>query len=200
MKLSGRSAIMLVGVCASMSVLPGTARAAPIWEPLQPVQSLDVERYVGDWYQLAAVPQPFNLMCAKDTQARYEVLDASNVSVRNTCTTWAGQQSGIAGNARVIDLVTKAQLHVSFPGVPTQDGLDGPPNYIVTYVADDYSWALVGDPLRLSGFVLSRSPVVDAARWNEIRRVAETHGYNACTILTSPTTEGMKDIRPLCIQ
>ncbi|MDI9917932.1 lipocalin family protein [Rhodococcus sp. IEGM 1379] len=200
MKWSGKSAIVTAVLCCALSGLSGTAQAAPIWEPLQPVQSLDVGRYVGDWYQLAAVPQPFNLMCAKDTQARYEVLDASNVSVRNTCTTWTGQQGGIVGNARVIDLVTNAQLHVSFPGVPTQEGLDGPPNYIVTYIADDYSWALVGDPLRLSGFVLSRSPVVDAAGWSEIRRVAEAQGYNACTILTSPTTEGVQDVQPLCFK
>lgn len=199
MKWWGRSVIMAAGLCTAMSMLSGTAQAAPIWEPLQPVEALDVGRYVGDWYQLAAVPQPFNLMCAKDTQARYEALDASNVSVRNTCTTWMGERSGINGNARVTDLATNAQLHVSFPDVPTQDSLDGPPNYIVTYIADDYSWALVGDPFRLSGFVLSRSPVVDAAGWSEIRRVAETQGYNACTILTSPTTEGMKDIKPLCL-
>lgn len=199
MKWWGQLAVAVAGVCTATSMVSGPAQAAPIWEPLQPVETLNVSRYIGDWYQLAAVPQPFNLMCAKDTRARYEVLDASNVSVRNTCTTWTGQPSGIVGNARVIDSVTNAQLHVSFPGVPTQDALDGPPNYIVTYIADDYSWALVGDPLRLSGFVLARSPVVDAAGWSEIRRVAETQGYNTCTILTSPTTEGVKDIRPLCL-
>ena len=206
MNWSGRCAIAVAGASVGVAMMAMPAHSAPLqggmsaelWEPLQPVEKLDVERYVGDWYQLAAVPQPFNLMCAKDTQARYEVIDASNVSVRNTCTTWAGDQSGIAGNARVTDTQSSAQLHVSFPGVPFQDGLDGPPNYVVTYIADDYSWALVGDPLRTSGFVLSRSPAVDGAGWSEIRRVAESRGYNACTIVTSPTTEGKKEIQPLC--
>lgn len=134
----------------------------------------------------------FNLACAKDTRASYGIVDSTNVSVKNTCTTWTGQANEIVGNARVTDPATGAQLHVSFPGVPSQESLDGPPNYIVTYIADDYSWALVGDPLRLSGFVLSRSAVIDAAGWSEIRRVAESRGYNACTILTSPTTEARR--------
>lgn len=193
-----RSLGVVVAACASVAISAGTANAAPAWEPLAPVETLNVERYVGEWYQLAAIPQPFSLACAKDTKATYGVVDAQNVSVQNTCTTWWGESNEITGNARVVDPVTGAQLHVSFPGVPTQDGLDGPPNYIVSHIAEDYSWALVGDPLRLSGFVLSRTPAVDSDSWREIRDVAQSRGYNTCTILTSPATGGVSDIRPLC--
>jgi len=181
MKWSGRSAIAIAGVCAAATMFSGTAQASPLWEPLQPVANLDVARYVGEWNQVAAIPQPFSLACAKDTRASYGIVDSSNVSVKNTCTTWTGQANEIVGNARVTDPATGAQLHVSFPGVPSQESLDGPPNYIVTYIADDYSWALVGDPLRLSGFVLSRSAVIDAAGWTEIPRAPEPRGYQRCT-------------------
>ena len=169
----------------------------PTFEPLAPVPSLDVERYLGTWNQVAAVPQPFNLACARDTQANYQLIDASNIRVENTCTTWTGGQNGIVGNARVNDTVTNAQLHVSFPSVPTQGDPDGPTNYIVAYIAEDYSWALVGDPLRTSGFVLSRSPEVSPEQFREIRAVAESKGYNSAFILTSPTPGGATDIRPL---
>lgn len=100
--------------------------SADLWQPLAPIPSLDVARYAGTWYQLAAVPQPFNLDCARDTRATYGVLDASNVSVNNTCTTWSGGTNGIVGNARVNDPVTNAQLHVSFPSVPFQNSPTDP--------------------------------------------------------------------------
>ena len=174
------------------------AEPAPIWQPLAPIASLDVTRYMGTWNQIAAVPQPFNLECARDTQATYTLLDPANVKVENRCTTWTGGTSGITGNARVNDPVTNAQLHVSFPNVPTQGSPDGPTNYIVTYIADDYSWALVGDPFRISGFVLSREPVVTDSEWRNIRFVVESRGYNSCVLLTSPTTAANNDIRPLC--
>ena len=176
------------------------AGAAPVWQPLSPIPKLDVERYLGDWYQIAAVPQPFNIDCARDTRANYQILGPLDIRVENTCVTYAGTVNRIVGNARVVDPVTSAQLRVSFPGVPFQDTVDGPPNYIVAHIADDYSWALVGDPLRASGFVLARSPSVTPERWAEIAATASTLGYSTCSIFTTPTSPGgAPDIRPLCV-
>ncbi|WP_084385703.1 lipocalin family protein [Rhodococcus sp. WMMA185] len=196
----------ITGMLASALALvlsAGPAQAQPpgpedIPGALEPVPSLDIQRYLGTWYQLAAVPQPFNLNCARDTSATYGYVDSSNISVANRCTTWTGGTSGVNGNARVNDPATNAQLHVSFTDVPFQGSPDGPTNYVVTYIADDYSWALVGDPARSSGFVLSRTPAVDDAGWTQIRQVVEWRGYNSCLLLTSPTTGGREDIVPLC--
>ncbi|PTR36841.1 apolipoprotein D and lipocalin family protein [Rhodococcus sp. OK611] len=188
-----RTAVGLFSAAGAV-LLAAPAAAAP----LAPVPSLDVQRYMGTWHQLAAIPQPFSLNCASDTRATYSLLDAQNVRVENSCTTWTRGSSGVTGNARVNDPATMAQLHVSFPGVSTQDSLDGPTNYVVSHIADDYSWALVGDPARFSGFVLSRSASATAERWQEIRSVVESRGYNSCLLLTSPTTGGREDIRPLC--
>ncbi|MEV0295478.1 lipocalin family protein [Nocardia sp. NPDC050710] len=178
-----------------------SAVAAPPGEPVAapaPVPELDLDRYLGTWYQLAAVPQHFNLACARDTRATYALDPQGNISVYNRCTTWANTVNDITGTATINDRETGAQLHVSFPGVPTQDRLDGPTNYIVTALGPDYSWALVTDPSRISGFVLSREPALDAQQWNRIRAAIETAGQNTCSYLTSPTTGGRGDIAPLC--
>ncbi|MGW4481401.1 lipocalin family protein [Rhodococcus triatomae] len=188
----GLAAPALAGV---MALTPTAFAGAQPWTPLTPVERVDLPRYLGTWHQLAANPAPFNLDCVRDTTARYSLVDDRNVRVENACTTVTGDRRGIVGNARVNG---PAELHVSFASVPGQDAADGPSNYLVAHLADDYSWALVGDPSRLSGFVLSRTPSVDAARWQEIRRVVEARGYNSCLMLTSPTTGGLPDIRPLC--
>ncbi|WP_305091568.1 lipocalin family protein [Prescottella sp. R16] len=163
--------------------------------PLEPVAQLDLGRYLGTWHQLAANPAPFNLDCARDTTATYSAVDERNIRVENSCTTFTGERRGIVGNARING---PAALHVSFPGVPFQEEQDGPSNYLVASVADDHSWVLVGDPTRLSGFVLSRSPAVDTAGWQQIRTVVEQQGYNSCLMFTSPNTGGLQEIRPLC--
>jgi apolipoprotein D and lipocalin family protein len=190
----GGMALAFALACAA----PASADTSSLPQPLKPVAKLDTTKYLGTWNQIAAIPQPFNLICARDTQAQYDLIDASNIRVENTCTTWTNGENKIVGNARVNDAATGAQLHVSFPGVPTQESKDGPTNYVVTYIADDYSWAFVGSPERTSAFVLSRSPNVTTAQWKQIRKIAEDRGYNACTILTSPTTGGSNEIRPLC--
>ncbi|OZD85489.1 lipocalin [Rhodococcus sp. 05-339-2] len=199
----GRTAI--AGVLAAGALLTAApAQAQPVGplgsvglEPLAPIPSLDVDRYLGTWNQVAAVPQPFNLICARDTQANYQMIDETNIRVENTCTTWTGGENRIVGNARVNDTVTNAQLHVSFPGVPTQESLDGPTNYIVAYIADDYSWAFVGSPNRTSGFVLKRTPDVSVEQFREIRGVVESLGYDSNFITTTPTPGGATTIQQL---
>ena len=199
----GRTA--LAGAVLAGALLAATpAQAQPVGplgsvglEPLAPVASLDIDRYLGTWNQVAAVPQPFNLICARDTQANYQLIDASNIRVENTCTTWTGQENRIVGNARVNDTTTNAQLHVSFPGVPTQESLDGPTNYIVAYIAEDYSWAFVGIPARTSGVVLKRTPDVSVEQFREIRGVVESLGYDSNFITTTPTPGGATTIQQL---
>lgn len=190
------SAAVVVAVATS-----GGAVAAPdrvsVTGPA-PVEKLEPARYLGTWQQLAAVPQPFNLPCARDTRADYQLDEQGDIAVRNTCVTWTGSLNRIEGTATVNDPVTNAQLHVSFPSVPGQDQRTGSTNYIVTALGPDYSWALVTDPSRLSGFVLSRTPALDAAAWDRVRAAIEATGQSPCIYLTSPTTGGMTDIAPLC--
>lgn len=188
-----RLAVVAASTAAALSL---TAPAA--WAGPAPVTHLDLNRYLGTWYQLAAVPQFFNLNCARDTHAEYALDPQGNVSVHNSCTTWAGTPNEITGTATVSDPVTEAQLHVSFPGVPTQDQLYGQPNYIVTSLGPDYSWALVTDPHRISGFVLARTRTLDADEWRSVRAAIGAAGENDCLYLTSPTTSGVEAVAPLC--
>ncbi len=191
-----RLLVALAGVAGAFLAVGG-AQAAPVAAPA-PVPSLDLNRYLGTWNQLAAVPQYFNLVCARDTQANYALDPQGNISVRNTCTTWTNTNNEIMGTATVNDRATGAQLHVSFPGVPTQDRLAGPTNYIVTALGPDYSWALVTNPERTSGFVLARAPMLDAAAWSRVRAEIVAAGQDPCLYLTSPSSGGRTDIVPLC--
>lgn len=180
-----------------LSVLPLSSSAFAA-EDLAPVQSLDIGQYIGTWYQLAAIPQVFNLQCARDTQATYGIIDQNTISVRNRCTTYWLRESAIEGRASIKDSETNAQLRVVFPSVPFGQSAEGDANYIVTYIAPDYSWALVGGPKRTSGFVLSRRAAVSTEKWAEIKQVIRDRGFWDCSFWTSPTSEGISTAFPLC--
>lgn len=157
-------------------------------------QAVDLDRYAGKWYQVAALPQPYTLQCSNDTTAEYEVIDDSTISVKNSCGTLFGSPSVINGFASVR---SDASLRVNFPDIPFQDEA-GPTNYRVTYLAEDYSLAIVGDPNRNSGFVLSRTPNLSAAEWSEVRTIVESRGWWSCSFLTVPAAGGRGDVAPLC--
>lgn len=158
-------------------------------------RAVDLERYAGTWYQVAAIPQPYTLQCLRDTTAEYAVIDDSTISVKNSCSTLTGSRSEIEGTASVR---SQASLRVNFPGVPFQDP-NGPTNYRITYLAEDYSLAIVGDPGRRSGFVLSRTPDLSEEQWRAVRSVVEERGYSSCTFFTVPAESGRSDIKPLCL-
>ncbi|WP_459546836.1 lipocalin family protein [Nocardia sp. X0981] len=195
-----RRTFCLVAAVAGLGVLGAAGAGAEPGAGPAPVPFLDLDRYLGTWNQLAAVPQPYNLACARDTRADYTRDPQGNIAVRNQCTTWSGGRNEVHGTAVVNDPVTRAQLHVSFRGVPGQDMIDGPTNYIVTALAPDYSWAVVTDPSRLSGFVLARGTTLDAPSWDQVRAAIAAAGQSSCIYLTSPVTGGISDIAPLCLR
>ena len=197
----------LLTLLATVAVTLGAliASSAPASAaPLQPIPKLDAERYLGSWWQLAAVPAFFNLNCAKDTKATYTPIDATTIGVENTCSTFVGPPNRVKGTAKVVDPVTKAQLSVTFPQVPVSIDPGNAPNYIVAWIADGatpadpYRFAVVGDPTRTSGFLLSRDKVVSTATLRMLRGQIEKVGFNSCTFLVSPTTGGRTDQSPLC--
>lgn len=183
----------------SSQLLPDGVAIGSLGGPeLTQVESVDLERYKGEWYQVAAIPQPYTLQCTNDTKAEYAVTAPGTVSVRNTCGSAISSDSVIEGEAKVRDTATNASLRVNFPMVPFQDE-NGPVNYRITYLADDYSLAIVGDPTRSSGFVLSRQPALSAEQWSTVRGVIENRGWWSCAFLTVPMAGGRGDVTPLCL-
>lgn len=157
---------------------------------------VDLERYMGTWYQVAAIPQPYTLQCTHDTTAEYQLKEDGTVAVRNSCGTPLGGKSVIEGTATPR---SEATLRVNFPGVPFQDP-EGPANYRVTWLAEDYSIAIVGSPNRLSGFVLSRTPNLDPEQWNQVKSQIRQAGWNDCFFVNVPTAGGRLDAAPLCLK
>ena len=80
--------------------------------------TVDLGRYAGTWYQVAAIPQPFTLQCVSDVTAEYAVIDQDTISVRNSCGTPWGDRSSIEGTA---DVRSAASLRVNFGGIPFQE-------------------------------------------------------------------------------
>lgn len=199
-RLGGRRRAMIaLGALIAVAGSGGAiANAAPGPGAVKPVPAVNVQEYLGTWHQLAAVPQPFNLVCARDTTANYSLRSDGDVRVRNSCTTWAGTPNRIVGSASVVDKKTNAQLRVRFPGVPEWGGPGGPPNYVIVGLGPDYSWSVVTNPERTSGFVLSRTPALPRGEWAAVRTVIAKAGLSDCLFLTSPTTGGMEQTAPLC--
>ncbi|MGF1663136.1 MAG: lipocalin family protein [Kineosporiaceae bacterium] len=195
-----------VTLCAALLALgaPVAAQAAghPDAEdpPVRPIADLDLERYQGRWLQLAAIPQPFDAFCDRDTTADYALLPDGLVQVVNTCTTAAGFPVALEGRAQVVGPDSDAQLEVTFDRDATgQFVFTGESNYWVIGIDErDYGWAVVGNGERTSGFVLSRDPELTPREIARVLRILVRNGYDPCDFEITATTGGIEENRPLC--
>jgi apolipoprotein D and lipocalin family protein len=145
----------------SLSLALGLWLAAPVGAD---VPSIDVQRYMGTWYQIALYPNRFQKQCLANTSASYRLLDNNRVEVRNRCTTAKGPDEAV-GQAR-IDTKSGAQvkdgqlspphLQVRFAPVWLSwlDAVWG--NYRVIQLAPDYRYAVVSEPSKEFLWVLAR--------------------------------------------
>lgn len=139
-------AALSLGACATLSRGPVGNAAVP-----QPAKPVDLTRYAGLWYEIARYENGFERGCEGVT-AEYALQPDGLVSVVNTCREGApdGPERVARGRAKVIDGSDNARLKVSFFG-PFFFG-----DYWVLDRADDYAWAIVGEPSGRYLWVLSR--------------------------------------------
>lgn len=140
--------------------------------PLTTVSYVDVERYLGRWYEIARFPNRFEEGCEGVT-AEYALRDDGLIAVANTCRKGGvdGPAEVANGRARIVDAETNAKLEVSFFGPFWGD-------YWIIDLAEDYSLALVGEPAGRYLWILARTPTIsDEARNNAIATL-QGFGYN----------------------
>lgn len=164
--LSALLAVVLLSACATSH------------PPLPTVQSVDLNRYYGTWYEIAMLPNRFQSICVSDTQADYQP-DGDKVSVVNQCRTADGRVEQADGVARVVEGSQGAKLRVSFFRPFYGD-------YWILDLDPDYRWVLVGEPGRNYAWVLAREKTLDAATLERLLARAEALGFNRQAFVRTP--------------
>ncbi len=162
------------------AILVGCASSHP---PLPTVQTVDLSRYYGTWYEIARLPNWFQSMCVSDTRADYRP-DGENVSVVNQCRTADGKIEQADGIAKVVDGSQGAKLRVSFFRPFYGD-------YWILDLDPDYRWVLVGEPGRSYAWILARDKTLDAATQERLLARAGALGFDRQAFVRTPQTGAM---------
>jgi len=142
------------------------------------IPEFDVSRYMGTWYEISKLPNWFQRKCVQGTQARYKVLGPTQIEVNNKCTTASGEEIQAIGLARPNGSGRPAQLEVRFAPeltawLPMVWGA-----YWVLDLDPDYQLAAVGDPSKSYLWILSRTPVVSAERYDAVLQRLKVMGFD----------------------
>jgi len=151
---------------------------------VQPVPAVDLERFLGSWYEIARIPAWFQNRCVKDTTARYQLRRDGKIAVINRCVTRTGEIDQAKGLARVLDPATTTRLQVSFVSLLGWRPFWG--DYWIIGLDPDYRWLVVGEPKRQYGWILSRSSVLEPAFLEAALLSLERNGYSRARFVLTP--------------
>jgi apolipoprotein D and lipocalin family protein len=152
--------------------------------PPETVSFVDLERYLGTWYEIAVIPNRFQKHCYGNTMAEYQRADQERIKVINSCLESDGQVDLAEGVARIVDPATNAKLEVSFVSLFGWQLFWG--DYWVLDLAPDYSYVIVGTPDYRYGWLLSRTPVVSKELRNNLDERLRSLGYDPAAFVDTP--------------
>ena len=149
------------------------------------VEFVNIDRYMGTWYEIATTPSVQQRFCY-GTTAQYNYNEAEDwVEVYNRCNVASadGRQQEIMGRAEVFDQETQAKLEVFFFE-------NGSPYWVVeldgSESEDQYQWVVVSVPNKQTIWILSRTPQMEEGLRSAINQRLLERGYPIDRLLETP--------------
>lgn len=165
-----KKVLFIVVVTLIASLLTGCSTKLTVDNSV--VSDLDLNRYLGDWYEIARFDHRFE-RGVEYTKANYTLREDGKVSVLNTGIK-DGKPKEAKGKAKLTD--TPALLRVSFFGPFYAD-------YRVMLLAADYQYALIGSGSDKYLWILSRTPRLSDEAKALILNEAQRRGYDTSKLI-----------------
>jgi apolipoprotein D and lipocalin family protein len=165
-----QKAILISGLALLFAC--GASRQPLANDPPTVVKHVDLDKYLGKWYEIARYPNRFQKDCVAST-AVYSIREDGRIRVLNECRkeSLEGPLKRAEGKAWVVDDSTRAKLKVQFFWPFRGD-------YWIIDLGDDYEYAVVGHPKRKYLWILSRTPQMGGDSYNAIRQRIVRKGYD----------------------
>lgn len=138
-------------------------------QELKAVDSVDLNKYAGKWYEIAKYPVSFEKGCSCIT-AEYTLSKNGYVTVTNSCKKESKIKT-ISGKVFVVKGSNNAKLKVMFFWPFKAD-------YWIIALDKNYEWAVVSGPSRKYLWILSRTPVMDNDIFIQIVAEIQNKGFD----------------------
>ena len=140
--------------------------------PLDVVEGVDLQRFQGQWYEIAKLPRVTQADCT-GTTARYELRNDRELVMTNACRLGhlAGGHHQVVAAGRVPNPTIPAKLSLEFGGFFGD-------YWIIDLDREGYNYAVVGHPTRQYLWILSRTAKLDAATLASLVERARQKGFD----------------------
>jgi apolipoprotein D and lipocalin family protein len=146
---------------------------------LNTVNQLDIDRYLGTWYEIARLPNSFEdgLICCT---ANYSLREDGKIEVLNRgFKVEKGTFTEAKGSAVQPDPAIPGELKVTFFWPFAGD-------YYIFHLDADYRYVLIGEPGRKYFWILSRDPKMDDSLYQSLVEIAKKEGFAVDQLIKVP--------------
>ena len=181
---------ILAAILPALLLIPSTISAqknnSDNQAEVKAVSSVDLKRYSGKWFEIARYSNKYQKNCIGNTTATYALKEDGKISVTNECLRKDGTMIDAKGEGKIVDKESNAKLEVRFaPGflafLPSVWG-----DYWIIDLDEKYQYAAIGDPKREYLWILSRTPKLSDAAYQNILRRIESMGFKPGKLIKTP--------------
>lgn len=137
----------------------------------QLVDQVDLDRFMGDWYVISILPNPFEKEVVNGIE-NYRLNEKNGIDI--TYTYYKGSPGGkkkvLQPKASVYNKETNAEWRVQFFWP-----LKFP--YLVIWLDEEYETTVIGVPNRKYAWIMSRNPEIETDKYNQILQHLKKLGY-----------------------
>lgn len=146
------------------------------FKKMKTVENVDIQRYMGVWYEIARFPHRFEKDLVGVT-ATYTLNENGKISVLNSGYKYSldGEFKTAKGRARMPNIKEPGRLQVAFFLWFWAD-------YLILELDPDYKWVLVGSNSPDYLWILSREPKMSEDAYQMLVKRAAELGYNISKI------------------
>ena len=151
------------------------------------VPSVDLERYVGTWYEQAHLPLFFQRNCVANTTAQYALREDGRIDVVNQCDDADGRRIEATAIARRVgDSTSKLEVRFAPAFLSFLPMVWG--DYWILDLDPDYRWAIVGSPDRKYLWFLTREQAFPGDRLDALVARAQDMGFDTSKLIRTVQT------------
>lgn len=173
-----KAAGFLACACAAFMLI--ACHRARTEEPIPPVSHVSLSRYMGRWYVIAAIPTHFE-------RDDFNPVETYRLEPnREICTRFRFRRGGFQGplktihsTATVVASTGNAEWRVHFFWVLHEQ-------YIVAWLARDYSRVIVARDARDYVWLMARTPQISLAEYRDMLARTQAMGYDVARVRKSP--------------